>query len=107
MGFSCNPIFVTLSAEVARVKNKSVLKIENKLLARDQKLLEWGINMKIFLATCATNFGEKERLLIFTYGKICLEFPLATFSDKVLIKLPFKSLVKSQSESISCKKWKC
>ena len=44
---------------------------------------------------------------IFTYGKICLEFPLATFSDKVLIKLPFKSLVKSQSESISCKKWKC
>ena len=63
MGFSCNPIFVTLSAEVARVKNKSVLKIENKLLARDQKLLEWGINMKIVLATCATNFGEKERLL--------------------------------------------
>ena len=52
MGFSCNPIFVTLSAEVARVKNKPVLKIENKLLARDQKLLEWGINMKIFF----TNF---------------------------------------------------
>ena len=54
-------------AEVARVKNKPVLKIENKLLVRDQKLLEWGINMNIFFtdffATCATNFGEKERPL--------------------------------------------
>ena len=53
---------------VARVKNKSVLKIEKKVLARDRKLLEWGADINIFFSdfctTRATNFGETEELLV-------------------------------------------
>ena len=35
------------------------------------------------------------RLLEGKFRKIYTEFPLATFSNKVLMNLPFKSLVKS------------
>ena len=44
------------------------------------------------------------RLLAGKFGPICTEFPLSSFSAKILIRLPLKFPAKKIINSISCKK---
>ena len=44
------------------------------------------------------------RLLAGKFGPICTEFPLSTFSAKILTRLPLKFPAKKIINSISCKK---
>ena len=46
-------------------------KKKNKMLARRRELLDWGTNIyfssMFFFSTCATDFAEKEELLVVLY----------------------------------------